>query len=153
MDRLPDVILLILLFLTILGGCATQNHGRLESNPDVTRAFETHRIMPDHTYYYRGTFSRPFVIVGINKNFELNLKLWVEIDTQSEDFRTLINRISIQSTGRAGRPWGFKIFDHTNREIGMWYSTSRAVAIEVNENGQITKLSPITMATRGDQGM
>ena len=151
MGRLPGAVVLFFMFLTILGGCAMSNYGRLESNSDIRRAFETYQIMPDHTYYYRGTFSRPFVIVGINKNFELNSKLWVEIDPQSKDFRTLIDRVSLQGSGSTTRPWGFRILDHSGSAVGVWYSAIRAATVEVNENGQIVNLSPLRIVTRGGQ--
>ena len=151
MGRFPGAVVLFFMFLTILGGCAMSNYGRLESNSDIRRAFETYQIMPDHTYYYRGTFSRPFVIVGINKNFELNSKLWVEIDPQSKDFRTLIDRVSLQGSGSTTRPWGLRILDHSGSAVGVWYSAIRAATVEVNENGQIVNLSPLRMVTRGGQ--
>ncbi len=149
--RLPGAVVLFFMFLTALGGCAMSNYGRLESNSDIRRAFETYQIMPDHSYYYRGTFSRPFVIVGINKNFELNSKLWVEIDPQSKDFRTLIDRVSLQGSGSTTRPWGLRILDHSGSAVGVWYSAIRAAAVEVNENGQIVNLSPLRIVTRGGQ--
>ena len=151
MGRLPGAVVLFFMFLTILGGCTMSNYGRLESNSDIRRAFETYQIAPDHTYYYRGTFSRPFVIVGINKNFELNSKLWVEIDPQSKDFRTLIDRVSLQGSGSTTRPWGFRILDHSGGAVGVWYSAIRAAAVEVNENGQVVNLSPLRTVTRGGQ--
>jgi hypothetical protein len=149
--RLPGSIILFLIALTALGGCTMSNYGRLESNPDITRAFKAYQIMPDHTYYYRGSASRPIVIVGIHKDFELNSKLWVEVDPQSKNFRSVIDRISAQGMGGTTRPWGFRILDHSGRAVGVWYSASRAAAVEVNENGQIVNLSPIRMVTRGDQ--
>jgi hypothetical protein len=150
-SRLPGVIILFFMFLTVLGGCAMSNYGRLESSPEITRAFEAYQIMPDHSYYYRGPASRPFVIVGIHNNFELNYKLWVEVDPQSKDFRSVIDRISAQGMGGTTRPWGFRILDHSGRVVGVWYSASRAAAVEVNENNQIVNLSPIRTVTRGDQ--
>ena len=151
MGRLPGAVVLFFMFLTALGGCAMSNYGRLESNSDITRTFETYQVIPDHTYYYRGTYSRPFVIVGINKNFELNSKLWVEIDPQSKDFRALIDRVSLQGSGSTTRPWGFRILDHSGGAVGVWYSAIRAAAVEVNENGQIVNLSPLRIVTRGGQ--
>ena len=151
--RLPGSIILFLIALTALGGCAMSNYGRLESNSDITHAFEAYQILPDHTYYYRGTSSRPFVMAGIHKNYKLNSKLWVEVDPQSKDFRTLIDRISLQGTGGTTKPWGLRILDHTGSAVGIWYSAIRAAAVEVKENGQIVNLSPIRTVTRGDQGM
>ena len=149
--RLPGVIILFFMFLSALGGCAMSNYGKLESSPEITRAFESYQTIPEHTYYYRGTFSRPFAVVGINKNYELKSKLWVEVDPQSKDFRTLIDRVSLQGTGGSTRPWGFIILDHSGSEVGVWFSAIRAAAVEVDENGQIVNLAPLRTATRGGQ--
>jgi hypothetical protein len=149
--RMPGAAIMFFMFLVILGGCKTSNYGRLQSNPDITSAFEAYQIMPDHTYYYRGSASRPIVIVGIHKDFELNSKLWVEVDPQSKDFRSVIDRISVQGMGGTTRPWGFRILDHSGSSVGVWYSAIRAAAVEVNENGQIVNLSPLKMVTRGGQ--
>ena len=146
---LPGSIILCFIALTALGGCVMSNYGRLESNPDITRAFKAYQIMPDHTYYYRGTFSKPDAIAGINKNFNLNSELWVEIDTQSQDFRTLIDRSSFKGPGCGTVPSGFTIIDHSGRNVGVWYSTIRAAAVEVKEDGQIVKLAPLISKTGG----
>ena len=149
--RLSGSIIWSFIVLAALSGCAMSNYGRLQSSPDITRAFETYQIMPDHTYYYRGTFSQPFVMVGINKNYALNSKLWLEVDPHSKDFRTLIDRISLQGSGGTTQPWGFNILDHSGNVIGVWYSAIRGAAVEVNENGQIVNLSPQRVVTRGAQ--
>ena len=149
--RSPGAVIIFFTLLTALSGCAMSNYGRLQSSPDITRAFETYQIMPNHTYYYRGTFSQPFVMVGINKNYALNSKLWLEVDPHSKDFRTLIDRISLQGSGGTTQPWGFTILDHSGNMVGVWYSAIRAAAVEVNENGQIVNLSPQRVVTRGGQ--
>ena len=141
-----------LMILVVLVGCAAQNYGRLNSDTEVTQAFQNHQALPDHTYYYRGTQSRPFVIAGILKDFVLDSPLWVEIDPQSKDFHTLIDRVSLQGMGSTVQPWGFKIMDSSGREIGVWYSAIRAAAVNVDENGRIVNLSPIGRVNIGEQG-
>ncbi|MGD9054648.1 MAG: hypothetical protein PVG40_01420 [Desulfobacterales bacterium] len=141
-----------LVILVVLMGCAAQNYGRLNSDKEVTKAFQNHTVLPDHTYYYRGSQSRPFVIAGIYKDFVLDSPLWVEIDPNSKDFRTLIDRVSLQGMGSNVQPWGFTIIDSAGREIGVWYSAIRAAAVDVDENGRILNLSPLRTVTRGDQG-
>ena len=140
-----------LVILVVLMGCAAQNYGRLNSDKEVTKAFQNHTALPDHTYYYRGSQSRPFVIAGIYKDFVLDSPLWVEIDPNSKDFRTLIDRVSLQGMGSNVQPWGFTIIDSSGRKIGVWYSAIRAAAVDVDENGRIANLSPIGTVTRGDQ--
>jgi hypothetical protein len=150
--RLRHPFISIVMMLGIVMGCSASNYGRLESNSEVTQAFQTYHILPDHTYYYRGTASRPFVVAGIHKNFTLDSPLWVEIDPQSEDFRTLIDRVSLQGTGSTTQPWGFTILDKSGRNVGVWYSAIRAAAVDVDENGRIVNLSPMRTVTIGNQG-
>ena len=150
-DRLFTAILLFPMILIALSGCSMSNYGKLKSNPEVTQAFEAYQILANHKYYYRGTYSRPFVIVGINENYELNSKLWVQIDPKSKDFRILIDRVSLQGAGTTTQPWGFTILDPAGSDVGVWYSALRAAAVEINENGQIVNLSPIRTVTIGGQ--
>jgi hypothetical protein len=139
------------MILLALGGCTMSNYGKLKSNREVKQSFEAYQILPNHKYYYRGAKSRPTVIVDINENYELNLKLWVEIDPKSDDFRILINRVSLQGMGTTIQPWGFTIFDNAGNEIGVWYSAIRGAAVQINENRQITNLQPSRPLAVGDQ--
>ena len=150
-DRLFFAIILFFIVVFVYGGCAASNYGKLKPNKEVAQVFQAYQILPGHQYYYRGTFSRPFVVAGIDEKFELKSKLWVKIDTQSQDFRTLIDRVSLQGTGTTVKPWGFTILDKSGREVGVWYSAIRAAAVEINENNQIINLSPLRLVTRGDQ--
>ena len=147
--RLQVGIVLLFISLTAFGGYAISNYGRLESSPDITRAFEAYQIMPDHTYYYWGTFSKPVAITGINKNFNLNSEMWAEIDAQSKDFHKLIDLASFKGVGCGTRPRGFTILDHSGRNVGVWYSTVHAAAVEVKEDGQIVQLAPLVPKARG----
>ena len=136
--RLFSGIILFFMALIALSGCSISNYGKLRSNPEVTRTFEAYQILPDHKYYYRGTFSRPIAIVGINKNFVLNSKLWID-------------RVSLQGLGSTTQPWGFTILDKSGNDVGVWYSAIRAAAVQIDERGLIVNLSPIRTVTVGDQ--
>ena len=126
-------------------------YGKLESNRDITQSFETYQVLPKHKYYYRGANSKPTVIVGINENYELNLKMWVQIDPESDEFRRLIEIVSLQGMGTTVEPWGFRILDSEGNDVGVWYSAIRNAAVEINENRQIINLQPGTMVAVGDQ--
>jgi len=120
--RFFTALTLFSMILTALSGCAISNYGQLKSNPEVKQSFESYQILPNHKYYYRGVKSRPTVIVGINENYELNLKMWVQIDPESEDFRIIIDRVSLQGMGGTYDPWGFRILDAAGNDVGVWYS-------------------------------
>ena len=126
-------------------------YGKLERSREVTKKFETYQILPNHKYYFRGAKSRPTVIVGINETYELNLKLWVPVDPNSEDFRVIIDRVSLQGMGRAVEPWGFRILDPAGNDVGVWYSALSNAAVQINEKRQITNLQPSRTVAIGDQ--
>ena len=149
--RLFTAIILFSMILIPLGGCSLSNYGKLKSNPEIKQSFETYQILPNHKYYFRGVKSRPTVIVGINENYELNSNLWVQIDPESEDFRTIIDRVSLQGMGRAVEPWGFRILDAAGNDVGVWYSAISSAAVQINENRQITNLQPSRTVAIGDQ--
>jgi len=149
--KIFTALTLFSMILTALSGCAISNYGQLKSNPEVKQSFESYQILPNHKYYYRGVKNRPTVIVGINENYELNLKMWVQIDPESEDFRIIIDRVSLQGIGTTAEPWGFNIIDHAGNYVGVWYSAIRAAAVKVNENRQIVNLQPSGTIAVGDQ--
>jgi hypothetical protein len=152
-SRTLIILFSAIIIITALGNCSTGNFGRLQSDREITQAFKTLTILADHKYYYRGTFSSPTVIVGINENFSLNLTLWVTIDPQSKDFKTLVDRVSLQSMlgGSTVQPWGYKILDQTGNTVGIWYSALRSAAVQVNENNEIVNLAPTGNITRMNQ--
>jgi hypothetical protein len=149
--RLITAIIIISMVLIVLGGCSMSNYGKLKSNRKVAEAFKTYQILPNHKYYYWGAPNRPVAIVGINENYELNLKLWVAIDPESANFRKTIDLVSLQGMGRTVQPWGSTILDHAGNDVGVWYSAITAAAVEVNENRQIVKLVPSRVVAIGDQ--
>ena len=139
------------LILLAFSGCTVSNYGKLRSNKEATKSFESYQAIPNHKYFYRGPKSKPTVIVGIHDNYELNLKLWVQIDTESTEFRRLIDIVSLQGVGNQIQPWGFRILDSEGHDVGVWYSAIRNAAVTINEDRQITKLQPGTMVALGDQ--
>lgn len=142
---------LLLVFLIALSGCSASKYGKLESRKEVQQAFKSYQVLPNHTYYYRGAYSRPSAIVGINQNYEMNLSNWGKIDTDSKDFAILVDRIGFQGMGNQIQPWGSVILDRDGNQVGVWYSAARAAAVEINENHQIVNLSPSGLVAIGEQ--
>jgi hypothetical protein len=150
-NRLMTAIILIFMVLIALGGCSTQNYGKLKSNREVAENFRTYQILPNHKYYYWGAPNKPVAIVGIKDNYELNSKMWVVIDPESERFRRLIDLVSMQGMTNTYQPWGLDILDQAGNEVGVWYSAITTAAVSVNENNQIVKLIPSRTLAIGDQ--
>jgi hypothetical protein len=77
--------------------------------------------------------------------------MWVQINPESEDFRIIIDRVSLQGMGRTYEPWGFRILDAAGNDVGVWYSAISTAAVQINENRQITNLQPSRTVAIGDQ--
>lgn len=150
-SRTRAAIVLLLMVPVMLAGCIAGDYGRLQSNSEVLRKFQNYQVLPNHNYFYRGTFNTPIAIVGIDKKYQLDLALWVPVDPQSDSFRTIIQRIGLVVSGGSVEPWGFDILDQNGNVIGVWYSASRAATVKVNANNQIEMLSPMPTAARGQQ--
>lgn len=142
-----SVILFSVIFFA-LSGCSTSHFGRLESDKEVKRSFESYQILPNHKYYYWGESSTPRAIVGIEETYELNLTMYPQIDTESGDYRRLIDIVSLQGAGNAFEPWGFRILDKTGNYVGVWYSAARPSSVDINENRQIVRFGP-SIVVRG----
>jgi hypothetical protein len=150
-SRIRIVLISSFIIFAVVGSCATGNFGRLQSDRETTVVFEALKVLPNHKYYFRGTFSRPHVIAGIHEDFTLNLKLWVKIDTRSDDFKTLVQRVSLQGMGSTVQPWGFKILDPNGQYVGIWYSALGTASVQINEKNEIITLAPTGGITRGGQ--
>ena len=150
-DRVWAVAGVLLLVSISLCACSTPNYGKIESRKSVANSFQSNEILPKHKYYFAGVRSQPTVIVGINQNYELIDRTWTQIDPESNDFSVIIDRVFIRQSDFRYRAWGFVILDPENNEVGVWYSTYRTAAVRINENGQITKLNPMSLRAIGVQ--
>lgn len=151
MAKVLATAILLSIILMPLGGCSNGKYGRLTSNKETTGIFESYKILPEHKYYYWGTYGKPIILVGINEKYELNSKMWVEIDPNSKDLRRVIDIISLQGQGAAVNPWGFRILDPSGADVGVWYSAIRAASVQINENNQIVQLAPMATVAIGNQ--
>ena len=152
--RFLNSITLFSMIVLALSGCSTpdygrsESYGRLESDREIKRSFESYQVLPNHKYYFRDVASSPIAIVGVENTYELILKMWTPIDTDSDDFRKMIDIISLNSEGNTSEPWGFRILDHKGNYVGVWYSALQATAVGINDKRQIVYFGP-SIVVRG----
>ena len=147
--RFAVPVISFIMILFALGGCSTSKFGRLEWDKEVKQSFESYQVLPNHKYYYWGVSSSPRAIVGIEETYELNLTMYPPIDTESDDYRRLIDIVSFQGMGNTVEPWGFRILDKTGNYVGVWYSAVRATSVDINDNRQIVRFGP-SLVVRGE---
>ena len=140
--RFAVPVISFIMILFALGGCSTSKFGRLELDKEVKRSFQSYQVLPNHKYYYWGVSSSPRAIVGIEDTYELISRMYTQIDTESEDYRRLIDIVSLQGMGNTVEPWGFRILDKTGNYVGVWYAAVRATSVNINDNRQIVNFGP-----------
>lgn len=126
--------LLVIIQAAVIG-CAG-NYGRLERSLEVGRLFESHRILPDHKYYYSGPDAKPDGIIGIHNSYSLKSRLWKPVDLTSAQLK---NRIDFMTDhiGHAIKPYGALILNHTGMRAGVWYSPYDRTVIKLVDHNHI----------------
>jgi len=77
--------------------------------------------------------------------------MWTEIDPNTDDFKIITDRVLLMHSDFLLQAWGFVILDSDGNQAGVWYSTIRAAAVQINENRQIVKLFPMAHRAIGEQ--
>jgi hypothetical protein len=91
-------IVIVLIFICIIAGCASANRGSLRNSQEVGRAFETFHVYPNHRYWYYNQENNPYAVVGLQDPYTIEDINWKEVDPNSKTFE----------------------------QIGMWYSSLNA---------------------------
>ena len=135
------------MILVGLMGCGT-NYGQVKRSPEMTRFFETSRILEDHTYYYLGLDYIPIAIVALHNNYDLQAKFWREIDFDIIELDQLIKRM-LNRNGHLA--YGFRIVSLAGEPIGGWYSSLYWATIKFGDGKTITMLSPELPLDKGQR--
>lgn len=120
---------------TMLSGCF-ENYGRLKHNDEVTRAFQTSQVEPDYKYYYYGRTNMPYAIVGIDRAYHMQSRVWREVDHDTEQFKKMIFWV----WDDVYVPFylsGAYITDPGGKKVGIWYSSIWYAAVRFEENNRI----------------
>lgn len=123
---------LALVALILLYGCATANHGSLSRSQDVTRAFEVFQVFADHRYYYLNVENDPYAVVALQSSYTISDPMWRELDPNSETLKKVIGLVEGFPVYFNFRAYGSYILDHQMNRVGYWYSSLRAVSINVD---------------------
>jgi hypothetical protein len=121
-------------------------YGKLERSRDVTKTFETPRVLENHQYYYNGWGSVPYAIIAIDRKYKLRKGLWKAVEATVPLLRSWVNQMdSIYGYP----PRGFRILDHKGAQVGVWYSSKQWTTIVIEEDNQIGVFAPEAPGFRG----
>ena len=134
-NRVSMIRVFIFLAVLLLAGCAAGNYGYLRHNRDVTHAFESLHVYPEHRYYYLNQENNPYAVVALQNSYRLKGHMWVEFDPHSEKFEKVIGLIKFNAVSYA-RPHGSYIHDPAGNQIGYWFSSLRMRSLKINDQNQ-----------------
>jgi hypothetical protein len=131
-------LLMGIFFLALIAGC-TGTYGSIKRDAGVQQAFESNQVPMDYKYYYYGD-SEPYVVIGIEPEYELNSKMWREATPDTEDFKELVRWIW-EDYGYY--KFGADILDPQGKKVGVFYSAIRETSVKFVNGNQI-KVMPNT---------
>ena len=113
----------------LIFGCSG-DFGRIHWDADVTQAFETNQVQPDLTFYYYGIGMQTYAIVGLDPKWELNSIMWLQLETETEDFNVVKSRIWYNDLTLPDHPRGAIILDPVGDKVGVYFSSLPLVSIK-----------------------
>ena len=121
-------------------------YGKLERSREVTKAFETPRILENHQYYINGWGSVPYAIIAIDRKYKLREGLWKPVEVTIPLLRSWVSQMdSIYGYP----PRGFLILNHKKVAVGAWYSSKQWTTVLIEEDDQIAVFAPEAPGFRG----
>lgn len=134
--ELRAIIAALNLILLLYGfGCANPNYGGFRRSQDVTQAFETYHVYPQHRYYYLNLENSPYAVMALNKRFTLTGKQWQEFDPQTEKLKKIVDLVK-QFPDYWYYTYGSYMVDASGNRVGYWYSSLRIRGLKVNHQTQ-----------------
>ena len=139
------IVMILSLFFSVLS-CATQDYGKLQSSPEITKIFDASKVLSDHLYYISGLQGVPNAIIGIDPSYSLNTRGWQRVDLTSATLNTLVYRM--RQVGIIN-PQGALILDSDGNRVGIWFAAQRQTAVRLRQNNRVVIVPPETPILRG----
>ena len=117
----PFIVFLLCLSAYLLVGCAG-TYGRVTFDDNVTDAFKTYQLPYDLKFYYYGVGNRHYAIVGLESKWELQSRIWRDIDPQTEKFKEAVKYIWEIENRPPYIARGSHIFDTEGNTVGVYFS-------------------------------
>jgi len=135
------VLTVCLSLMAVLNGCF-DNYGRVKRNAEITQVFEANQVPSDYKYYYFGHANMPYVIIGIDPDYNLQSRIWREVAPDTERFKKMTYWVWSDSYYYPNYPRGAEIVDPTGKKIGIWYSSARWAAVKMKDDQGNIMIAP-----------
>jgi hypothetical protein len=131
---------LLLAAFAMIAGCMG-SYGELVSSPATQEQYHTRSLADTYQYYYSGRSGLPYAVVGINKKYRFNSRLWFKIDTMDQVYQKINDLSKLHPD--AIRMRTADILDHKGNKIGVWFSYYYYTPVRINpETGTVEIFNP-----------
>jgi hypothetical protein len=130
----------IFLLFSLIGlvsclGCSGANYGSLKRSRDVTQAFETYHVYPNHRYYYLHSENDPYAVIALLNRYMVSDKQWTEFDPQTDKLEKIVDLVKRFPVNYANA-YGSYLMDSSGNQIGYWYSSLQLRSLKVDNEAQ-----------------
>lgn len=135
----PLIICMILAGLFLIVGCM-ELYGRIKYNPDVIKLYTNRSGLPDYNYYYTGRPNLPDAVIGIDKKYKFNDRLWGKIENHREVYKKIYN---LNDTPYGDSDLiGSDIIDNNGLKLGIWFSSYYQTIVKKNPDSTVEVYTP-----------
>jgi hypothetical protein len=143
-------LLVIMVLLSLLMGCAAANYGAIRPSREVNELFESYEVLDNHNYYYSGSAAIPNAIIGIHENFTLKSDLWKPVDLTQDQLKKWI-LLMTNERGFSIRIYGYHILDPQGAIIGVWYSPHDRTVVKMVGDQHVVVHTPTVRPGERDE--
>jgi len=141
-------IAMVIITLTLIAGC-TANYGSLKRDAQVQQAFESNQVPKNYKYYYYGD-SEPYVIFGIEPNYEMDSYMWRDVSPDTAEFKEMTRWIW-EDYGYY--KFGADILDPKGVKVGIMYTAIRETSVKFVGDNQIVVIPNTPFLWGPDAGL
>ena len=131
------VLRAILIFSSVfLFSCAGKQgmsweYGYLIKNMSLKNIYHNKESLPDYNYYYYGT-GLPKVVIGIDKKYKFDDRLWFKIKNQADVYNKIRFLDDRPGTGISNYVFFANIVSNNGEKIGTWFSYYTYTVIKID---------------------
>jgi hypothetical protein len=115
----------------LIAGCAgtLKDYGTYAPDTEITQLFASGSPSTLYQYYFSGPASGPTAILGINKTYLLEERLWQKIDPNSDAYGKLLEGMQNRTLRLGLSLKGYTLFAPDKTPVGIWYSVFQATPV------------------------
>jgi hypothetical protein len=127
-------LFIILIFMT---GCVG-SFGTFQPNPGLLEQYREGSLPEDYNYYYCGRSNQPYAVVGIDKAYGFNDRVWFKIESESQVYKKIDSLSELHYN--SGSLYHSDILDAVGKKIGVWFSYYQYSPVRVDPQTKVVEV-------------